>query len=269
MKYYLLFLCSFFASVKLAAQCEIKQQAFQEGEVLNYEMYFKYGIINTNAGKLSLSLSKDSYKGKGNLKAQFLIGTEGMANKFFAVQDTLSSYMTNSLVPVAYVKKAHEGDYFTDEVITYSYNKANEVDIHAVQSRNYKFRFDEQLKSQSCVYDLVSIIYFARTLDYENMKDGDTKLINFVSGKKLGTAEVELISSKKIKDNKSKRHDCWEVAIYFAPDDENGKKDKSKDFMKVYVSKDSNRVPISIETKLKKMGTIKGFFVSASGLRNN
>lgn len=258
MKNFFILLSFIFTYGSLFSQCERQNKYFKVGEKLEYEMYFKMGLISTEAGVLSLGVSEGSYKGNGDLKLQFITNTNGLANKIFAVHDTLVSYVSKDLVPMAYVKKAHEGGSFTDEELIYSYKSdAPMVEISTKRHKDGTLRFNEIVKSSSCIYDLVSVIYYARTLDFDNMKIGDVARLNFISGQKLGTAILELTGDKKVKSNNGKKYDCKELLLYFSTDND-ADVGKDKENMKVYITSDARRIPIQIESKMKKVGSVKG-----------
>lgn len=250
---------SIFICVSTFGQCERDNKYIKVGEKFEYEMYFKMGLISTEAGTLSLEVKNGSYKGNGNLKLQFITNTNGLANKIFAVHDTLVSYVSKNLVPLAYTKKAHEGGSFTDEELIYNYQEGiADISINTKRHKDGVFKFEEVVISSGCIYDLVSVIYFARTLDFDNMKEGDTAKLNFISGKKLGTAILEITGSKKVKANNGKKYDCRELLLYFSTE-EGEDPSKNKENMKVYITSDDRRIPIQIESKMKKVGSVKGF----------
>lgn len=76
------------------------------------------------------------------------------------------------LEPLAYTKYAHEGDDHTQEFITYSY-QAGKTSVHAKLTRNVKLRHNTVIPTLGCVYDMMTVVYYARTLDYSTMKKGD------------------------------------------------------------------------------------------------
>lgn len=249
----------------LLGQCKIENTFFKEGESLVYDMNFKLGLINTRAGTLSLNVSKDKIDTKECYRMTFQTNTSGVANSIFAVHDTLTSYVTKDIVPLAYVKNALEGDSFTQERLKYSYGANGEVNIHTKRNKNGEFRFDETVTADKCIYDLVSVIYYARTIDFSGKKKGDKVTIGFISGKKISTASIELKGSKKVKAHNKKEYDCYDLELNFIA---GGGSAKSEGTMKVLISKDANRIPVQIESSLKKVGSVKGMLKSADGLRN-
>lgn len=249
----------------LLGQCKIENTFFKEGETLVYDMNFKLGLINTRAGTLFLEVKKEKIDGQDCYKMIFQTNTSGVANSIFMVRDTLMSYMNKDLVPVAYIKNALEGDSYTQERLKYSYPGDGKVSIHTKRNKNGEFRFDETVTSEQCLYDLVSVIYYARTIDFSKKNKGDKVTIGFISGKEISTADIVLKGTKKVKANDKKEYDCHELELHFIA---GGGSAKSKGQMKVLISKDANRIPVQIESSLKKVGSVRGNLSSATGLRN-
>lgn len=250
----------------VVGQCKINNTFFKNGEVLTYDMYFKLGFVSSKAGTLSLSVSEGTMNGKGAHKLVFQTNTSGVANGIYAVHDTLTSYITKDIVPVAYVKNALEGGDFTQEKLFYNYHADGSVKIQAKRHKNGEFRFDENVDAKGCIYDLVSIIYYARTLDYSKMNKGESTTINFISGQKLSTAEIEYKGTKRIKANDGNKYDTIELILNFTA---GGGDNKGKEMMKVCITDDNNRIPVEINSSLKKMGAaVRGVLKSYKGLKN-
>lgn len=243
----------------LNAQCKVENKYFAAGEELSYDMYFKYGLINTKAGKSSMIVSEEKYDGKDVLKMQLIGNTKGVANKLFSLSDTLSCVMTKDLVPLAYYKNAHESGDYTIEKATYSY-AGNKIAIKTNRIRNGEFRFDEELSSESCIYDMLSVVYYARTLDYSTMMKGDKVSISCLSGKKIARMDIEDHGIEAINANDNKKYDCIKLVLVINADAFEDKKEA----MTVYITNDYNRIPIRIDSKLK-VGSTRAILKSYKG----
>lgn len=254
-----------FACSNVWGQCRVENTFFREGEVLTYDMYFKLGFTSTKAGELTLSVSNDKIEDKGHYKMTYQVNTSGIVNSIFALHDTLYAYTSKELVPIAYIKNASEGGDYTQERIFYSYPGNGKVDLRAKRHKNGEFKFDENLTTDQCIYDLVSVVYYARTFDFDSKKKGDVSSIGFISGKNISSADIEFKGKKKIKGNDKKHYECYELVLNFMA---GGGDAKAKEMMKVYISADANRIPIQIDSNLKKVGSVKGVIKATKGLRN-
>lgn len=246
-------------SLELSAQCKIENTYFAAGEELIYDMYFKYGLINTKAGKSSMTVSEVKYEGKNVLRTQLIGNTRGMASKFVSLSDTLSSFMTKEVVPLAYIKNAHESGDHTIEKATYFYNN-NKITVKTNRVRNDELRFDEEFSSESCIYDMLSVVYYARTIDYSTMMKGDKVSISFLSGKKIVNMNIEDHGIEVMNANDNKKYDCIKLVLVINADAFEDKKEA----MTVYITNDSNRIPVRIDSKLK-IGSTRAILKSYKG----
>ena len=250
------------SAMHTAAQCKIDNTYFKEGEELTYDLYFKYGILNSKAGSSSLSVTNGQYEGKDVYVMNLRAKSSGVAKSVFSLSDTLKSYMTKDLVPLAYMKNAHEGGDYTIERATYKYTDRGTT-LRNRNIRNEKLRYDTVLVAKDCVYDMLSIVYYARTLDYDSMKKGDKKRVSFLSGRKMLTMDVEHHGIDKVSANNGKKYQCLKL-IMMVNDDAFENKSEA---MKVYLTNDANRIPVRIDSKLK-VGSSKVILKSLKGVKN-
>ena len=249
-------------SFNAQAQCPIVNNSFKAGEELTYDLYFKYGLINSKAGESTISVQNTTYKGGFVYKMTTIAISSGFASKMFSLNDTITSYMSYDIVPLYFDKKAHEGGDFTDETLTYSYAD-DKVTAVANRVKNGDHKFNERLESKKCLYDMQSVVFYARTLDFANMKDGDVAQINFVSGKKMRAMDIKLDGTVNMKANNKKKYYCYKLILNI---NDPAFDDKSE-AMTVYLSKDENRIPIRIDSQLK-VGSTRAILRNASGLKH-
>jgi len=230
----------------IIAQCPIENKYFQAGEELTYDLYFKYGLVNTKAGISTLKTISQKYNNTDAFKMTMIAKSIGVADKFFTLSDTLTCYMTNDLIPLAYIKNAHEGSEHSKENVTYDYS-GSKVTVKAKLIRNDKLRFDETITSDNCMYDMMSIVFYARTLNYSSLKKGDKISTLFLSGKNKVNMDIEYRGSENMKANDGKSYDCIKLTLVI---NDKAFEDK-KEAMTVYVTNDNNRIPVRIDSKLK------------------
>lgn len=249
------------ATLQMQAQCKVNNSFFQEGETLTYDLYFKWGLVNTKAGTSTLITTTDNYNGKNVYKMSLTAKSTGMANKVFSINDTLSTYMTKDLSPVAFRKNAKEGKDHTIENMTFTYNSSGGVSVHTKRVKNGEQRFDEVINYNSCVYDMVSVVFYARTLNFSNMKKGDETRVDFISGKRKTYMIIEYDGVENVKANDNKTYSCIKLVLSIMNANENAFEDK-EEAMKVYITNDDNRMPVRLDSKLNVGSTramLKGY----------
>ncbi len=235
-------------TTQIQAQCKVNNKQFQAGEELTYDLYFKYGLINTKAGVSSLRTVAEKYNNRDVYKLSLVAKSSGMANKVFSLNDTLSSYVTKDLSPLAFVKNAKEGKEHTLENMTYTYHSGG-VKVHTKRVKNGELRFDETIESKACVYDLVSVVFYARTLDFSKMKKGDEAKVDFISGKKKAYMIIAYEGIETVKANDDRSYSCIKLVLSVLNANQLAFEDK-KEAMRVYITNDDNRMPVRLDSKL-------------------
>lgn len=262
MKQFILFTLLIFFSVQLNAQCKVNNNCFQAGEHLEFDLYFRYGLIFTKAGKSTLSVANAKYKNKDVYKLMLTANSSGAAKAIFSISDTLTSYTTKEIVPLAYLKDAHEGGDYRTERATYDYS-SGQIKLRNINKKNEYLRYDTTIVSNDCIYDMLSIIYYARTLNYDNMKKGDKATVSFLSGRKKVYMHIEHHGYESVSANDGRKYNCIKLILMI---NERAFEDKNE-AMKVYITDDLNRIPIRIDSKLK-VGSTRALLKTYKGQRN-
>lgn len=244
------------------AQCIINNTAFASGEVIEYDLYFNFGVFRTRAGKGSLSVTEANYRGVNSLKAVMLLNTSGIANSIYSVNDTLTSYIDKDMRPLLFTKEAHEGGDYSIERQSYTYD-GNNIKIRSLRHYNGEQRFDEVIETEKCTYDYLSVLFMIRNIDFTGMKAGDRKFIQFISGRKAVNMYVNYQGISHIKANDNKKYEVIDLTLTIHDDAFTNQKDA----LKASLTNDSNRIPVIIDTSLN-IGSIKAVLKSANGLRN-
>ncbi|MBR6639137.1 MAG: DUF3108 domain-containing protein [Muribaculaceae bacterium] len=224
-------------------------------EDLKYKVTYKWGLINTQAGRATLSLRNNGNKYKATLIAR----TEPWADRIFSVRDTLYGDMTRDFTPTKYVKIAHEDGKYIREQIDYIIT-GNNITGNCSRYRIKKGDTDYSTETRTITatgttVDMISVFYHLRTLDFPSMKKGETLTLNIFSGKKKELLSIKYEGNKivKIDDNK---YETYHVSFKFASED--GK--KSSDGIDTWISADNRRIPIKLEGCLP-IGKIRCLYI--------
>ncbi|MFV0538792.1 MAG: DUF3108 domain-containing protein [Dysgonomonas sp.] len=246
-------------SLNAGAQCKVNNTFFQAGEELTYDLYFKYGLVNTKAGTSSLKTTAEKFNNTDAYKMTLLAQSSGTARKLFSLNDTLTCYTTKDLVPLAYLKNAREGKSHTIERVIYTYGSQG-ISLNTRRVKNGEFRFEETIKSNTCIYDMMSVVFYARTLNYTGMKKGDTSKADFISGRKKVNMVIEYGGIETVEANDNKKYSCIKLILSIMDDAFSDKKEA----MRVYITNDDNRLPVRLDSKLN-IGSTRAILKSYKG----
>lgn len=220
-------------------------------ETLNYVITYKWGAIHKETADATLRLTNHG----SNYNLLLTAKTRRWADKFFTVRDTLSGVVSKKgLRPLRYVKSAHEGGKYSKDVITYSHNGKSTTG-KCTRYRNKKGKVSTSgntLTAAGDVYDMLSVFYYLRTLNYTTMAKGQTVKVTVFSGSKAETLTIKNLGLETITLRNKKRVHSYHIKFRFTT---KGKK-KSSDDMDAWLSADSRKIPLQLEGSLP-LGKLK------------
>ena len=212
---------------------KIDNKAFKVGEKLEYK--FAYGLIN--AGTATLEVKK--HPKKINNREILHIDGKGQSNKafdlFFKVRDSYETYIDEEgIFPWLFVRRIHEG----------GYEKAQDYKFFQHQGK-VKNEDEEVYSVPHGIQDMLSSFYFARTLDFSNIKKGDEfEFMSFVD-EEIYPLRIRYSGKKTIKIKQGK-FDC----LVFHPVIQEGRIFKSDEDLTVYITNDENKIPVLAKAKI-------------------
>lgn len=213
-------------------------------ETLTYDIIYKWGFINKVAGYATLSLRND-----GNLYRASLYGQNApWANSIYMLRDTLYTTMTKSgLYPVKYVYIAHEQGKYKKDIVDFTRN-GNDFSAECIR---YKKPKDGEMTSSTIhleasgmTVDMLSSFFYLRTLDFDNMKKGDSVTLNIFSGTKKEKLKITYKGTGSINIGGEKLS-SYMINFTFTRD---GKKSSSP--IAGWISADDRRIPLKVEGQL-------------------
>lgn len=220
-------------------------------ETLNYEIVYHWGMIWKHAADATLSIRKT---GNG-YKAQLTGKTRSWADKVYPVRDTLKCTLNSELKPLVYEKLTHEKDYYARDVVKFSYNYSH-TNAHCTRYRKSgTTTIDLSAKSQA--YDMLSVFYMLRNLNYDELARNKNYTTVIFSGKEKEylTINYKGVESIKMRDGSKRQAHC----ITFRFTQKGGK--KSSDNICVWMATDDSRIPLLLVGKLP-VGEVKCYYTA-------
>ncbi|MEX0965793.1 MAG: DUF3108 domain-containing protein [Bacteroidia bacterium] len=226
--------------------------SFTFGEKLVYKV--KYSLyLNIHVGEITFEV-KDKPKtinGKRCYHISTIGRTYGFYDPFYKVRDRYDSYVhTETLLPLVFLRFVNEGGYKFNESVVFNHEKLLAKSEKRVQS----------IPKQT--YDIISAIYSARNIDYENASVGDSFMINAFLDDTTYMVGVKYYGTEEIKTSAGKFR-CLKLRPILIV----GRIFKSEEDMALYVTDDKNRIPVRIESGIS-VGAIVADLSTYEGLRN-
>jgi len=234
--------------VAMAMPQQLQARDFSN-ETLHYEIVYHWGMIWKHAADATLSTRKT----RDGYFAQLTGKTRSWADKVYPVRDTLKCTMNHEFKPLHYEKLTHEKDYYARDVIKFSYNYSH-TSAHCTRYRKSgNTSIDLSAKSQA--YDMVSVFYMLRNLDYDELSRNKNYTTVIFSGKEKEylTINYKGVENIKMRDGTKRKAHC--IAFRFTQ--KGGK--KSSDNITAWMSTDDSRIPLLLVGKLP-VGEVKCYY---------
>jgi len=234
--------------VAMALPQQLQARDFSN-ETLHYEIVYHWGMIWKHAADATLSTRKT----RDGYFAQLTGKTRSWADKVYPVRDTLKCTMNHEFKPLHYEKLTHEKDYYARDVIKFSYNYSH-TSAHCTRYRKSgNTSIDLSAKSQA--YDMVSVFYMLRNLDYDELSRNKNYTTVIFSGKEKEylTINYKGVENIKMRDGTKRKAHC--IAFRFTQ--KGGK--KSSDNITAWMSTDDSRIPLLLVGKLP-VGEVKCYY---------
>lgn len=220
-------------------------------ESLDYQIVFHWGVIWKHAGDATLSLKKTS---KG-YDAMLVGATRSWADKLHSVRDTLKCALNADLKPVKYQKLTHEDNYHARDIVDFKRDASGATSATCARYRKGKPTAKIELSTPGEAYDMLSVFYMLRTLDFDAMHAGSTVKTVIFSGKEKEQLTIRYVTRKQVELRDKTRREAHHLKFSFTQD--NGK--TSSDNIDAYISTDDTHIPLMLVGKLK-FGEVKCFY---------
>jgi hypothetical protein len=239
---------------------EIKNDAFQRGELLTYKAYYEAMLTGqVVAGGCTFEV-KDENKLINDRSTLHVVAygkTRGAFNWFFKVIDRYESYIDEqALIPWLFIRRVDEGGYIIQQDITFNQNKKVAYFKDIKRERTATVTVPENIQ------DVLSAIYYCRTIDYSKMKENDEVFVKFILDDTVFSTKVIYLGRETIKVGIGKVS-CFK----FKPQVLTGTIFKDPYPVQVWVSDDKNRIPIIAESEIL-VGKVKLELIDFKGLKS-
>lgn len=229
----------------------VTNNAFQVGEKLRYRV--TYGFVDAGEAIMEVKSSTKKVNGREVLHMKGTGRTLGGFNAFFKVNDTYESYVDKKgIFPWLFVRRVDEGGYKVNQDYTFKHDK-NKVDNGE----------GKEFKIPMGIQDMVSSFYYARTIDFKNMKVGDVIEFKCFMDDEIWPLKIKFVGDEVIHIRKGKF-----ACKKFIPVVQKGRYFESSNDLNFWITNDENRIPILVRAKIP-VGTVKLHLVEWEGLKHD
>ena len=224
---------------------------FAEGESLQFRVYYNMGFVWINAGNVTMDIADQNYRGRKTYHITGFGKTAKSYEWFYKVTDRYETYLDpETLLPEKFIRDVDEGGCKFKNDVTFYHSKGIAL------SDTSLYRIPE------CTQDILSSIYFARTIDFSKLRAGDKVPFNVFLDNKVYHLTVRYDGKERISTRMGEFN-----AIRLIPQVVKGTIFKDEDKMTIWVSDDDNHVPLRVSSPIL-VGSIKVDLVGYNNLVN-
>lgn len=226
-----------------------QEAPFKAGENIRMGVVFKWGAVNTEVALATLSLESVSYKSDTLYHAVCAARTASFFDTFYKIRENFQSWFArDSFNPVEAVRDTYESGYTAKNHFFYDWEAGI---IRAEVSYNGNPPQQKQIPMTGASYDIVSLIYSLRNVDWERVPRLKEFNVPFAIDDQVYPLTVtyygpEVLKVRKLGKKNALRFSCTVVAgVLFEGDQQ----------LQVWFSDDEHHIPLAVMVPLK-MGTL-------------
>ena len=234
-------------------------EPFQAGEKIVFNISYNWHAVQTDVAKGTLTANQETLNGEKVWHTSMSMQTAPFFDVFFKIREKFDSWFAlKGVDPRKFLRDSREGDYHA--INDYIYDRKAGV-IHANLEYWDKDKKTLDIPYGDCTYDVTALFYFARRMDFANMKAGTVMKISIAID-----GEVQQVNlTYRGKENKYIRGIGTIASHKVGISLKKGDVFEGNEDAILWFSDDDNRVPVAFMAPLK-VGAMNGRLASYSGL---
>jgi hypothetical protein len=234
-------------------------KVFKPGERITYKIKYHWHFVWLESGEVTFSVAASNYHG---IPSYYFLGSGFSYAKydwFYKVRDTFQTYIdTVSFAPLRFCRFTNEGSnhIVTDNIFDFVHYKAF---CFSSGKGNYK---EDSVPLPPSTFDVLSGIYYTRSLTFANCKYNDTiPLILYLDGK-IYHIHLRYGGKENISTSLGKFR-CIKFSVSLI----SGTIFKEGEEMTVWATDDDNHLPLLVEAPII-IGSVRAELQSFSNLKS-
>ena len=257
-----LYICVFFLCVASLTSLRAQTLPLSHGERVDYDLYFKWGLIMSKAGLATLSVKESEYQGAPSWHYNLLFRSAGVIEKVFRMRDTMDCHYSKEPRLLFSSKRTNEGDYYLVDNLQFEYQGSGRIDIHSHRHTLKETKIDTMLMAKGRVFDMLGATMYLRSLDWNKMKSGESFPFQVAIGRERINISFRYTGQQIVERSETLKYRTRHFYIDIYDDAFT----QSKEAAEIWIGDDENHIPIKIRAKLK-IGAAEVYYKSSKGLR--
>ena len=237
-------------------------EPFKAGEKIVFNISYNWHAVQTDVAKGTLAMKQETLNGERVWHSSMSMQTAPFFDVFFKIREKFDSWFAlKGVEPRKFYRDTREGDYHA--INNYVYDRKAGV-IHANLEYWDKDKSSVDIPYGDCTYDVTALFYFARRMNFDNMKAGTVHKISIAIDKDV--FQVRL--TYRGKENKFVKG-IGTIATHKVGISLNkGDVFEGNEDAIIWFSADDNCVPVAFMAPLK-VGAMNGRLASYEGLAHD
>lgn len=237
-------------------------EPFKAGEKIVFNISYNWHAVQTDVAKGTLTAKQETLNGEKVWHTSMAMQTAPFFDVFFKIREKFDSWFAlKGVEPRKFYRDTKEGDYYA--INDFIYDRPAGV-IHANLEYSGRGKSTVDIPYGDCTYDVTALFYFARRMDFANMKPGTVHRISIAIDKDV----LKVNLTYRGKENKYVKGVGTIASHKVGISLNKGDVFEGNEDAILWFSDDDNRVPVAFMAPLK-VGAMNGRLASYEGLAHD
>ncbi len=241
--------------------CAVHHIPFQSGESVKYKAYYNWGFLWLHAGDVVFSVGDTTYSSNPVYHLKALGWSLQHWDRFFRVRNRFESIVNPlTLQPYRFERDCYEGGFISYNL--YEFRQACGT-LDMVTHTTERPLKKEILPLKPCVFDVLSAIYYCRSIKFNQYNPGDTIPLTMAIDNGIFDLFIRYLGREPLTISEGLIYNTIKFSVRLVE----GTLFKGGEDLTVWVSDDLNMVPLLVESKIL-LGSVKAVVHEMHGLKH-
>lgn len=217
---------------------------FKEGEKLRFVGSYYMSSLWTNLAEITLEVLPVAKAAKPCYHISGISKTFSEWDHFFKIRDSYQSWIeAETAKPLIFKRDIQEGTFKYNEKYIF---KHSSLQVNTSRIKKNGTEVKNSYKIPANTFDMISTLYYVRTLNYDKMQINQVIPISVLIDEKIEIINIKYKGTENIKTDKYGVKKCYKLTVNI----KNEKIIKYKETNNIWITADSNKVPVLIKAEI-------------------